>query len=143
MVHLYRRQDLHPDRCVVRSTLARKCEFKGIPVPTYAALSDRPERAAIEVEWEQMLGQSPRGKPNHDWLKESRDGVKRALTVLPIIVGVCMLAFRVRGQTGKGVQDRGDVVRHVLGVRKCSGGQGCVHDDCTFGQVQNGTWHNK
>lgn len=55
VVHLYRRQDLQPDRAVVRSTLSRKCEFKGIPVPTYAALTDRPERAAIEVEWEQML----------------------------------------------------------------------------------------
>ena len=55
VVHLYRRQDLQPDRAVVRSTLARKCEFKGIPVPTFAALSDRPERVAIEVEWEQML----------------------------------------------------------------------------------------
>jgi hypothetical protein len=55
VVHLYRRQDLQPDRAVVRSTLERKCEFKGIAVPTYAALTDRPERAAIEVEWEQML----------------------------------------------------------------------------------------
>jgi len=55
VVHLYRRQDLQPDRALVRSTLARKCEFKGIPVPTYAALTDRPERVAIEVEWEQML----------------------------------------------------------------------------------------
>jgi predicted nucleotidyltransferase component of viral defense system len=55
VVHLYRRQDLQPDRAGVRSTLARKCDFKGIPVPTYAALADRPERVAIEVEWEQML----------------------------------------------------------------------------------------
>lgn len=55
VVHLYRRQDLQPDRALVRSTLVRKCEFKGIPVPTYAALTDRPERVAIEVEWEQML----------------------------------------------------------------------------------------
>jgi predicted nucleotidyltransferase component of viral defense system len=55
VVHLYRRQDLQPDRALVRSTLARKCEFKGIPVPTYTALTDRPERVAIEVEWEQML----------------------------------------------------------------------------------------
>ena len=55
VVHLYRRQDLQPDRALVRSTLVRKCEFKGIPVPTYAALTNRPERAAIEVEWEQML----------------------------------------------------------------------------------------
>jgi predicted nucleotidyltransferase component of viral defense system len=55
VVHLYRRQDLRPERALVRSTLARKCAFKGIPVPTYVALNDRPERTAIEVEWEQML----------------------------------------------------------------------------------------
>ena len=55
VVHLYRRQDLQPDRALVRSTLSRKCEFKGIPVPTYASLTNRPERVAIEVEWEQML----------------------------------------------------------------------------------------
>jgi predicted nucleotidyltransferase component of viral defense system len=55
VVHLYRRQDLQPDRAVVRSTLVQKCAFKGIPVPTYASLTDRPERVAIEVEWEQML----------------------------------------------------------------------------------------
>ena len=55
IVHLYRRRDLQPDRAIVRSTLARKCEFKGIPIPTYAALTNRPERAAIEVEWDQML----------------------------------------------------------------------------------------
>ena len=30
VVHLYRRQDLQPNRAVVRSTLARKCEFKGL-----------------------------------------------------------------------------------------------------------------
>ena len=71
VVHLYRRQDLHPDRSVVRSTLARKCEFKGIPVPTYAALSDRPERAAIEVEWEQMLGhQLPTCPPFEEFWQE-------------------------------------------------------------------------
>lgn len=71
VVHLYRRQDLKPDRSVVRSTLARKCEFKGIPVPTYAALSDRPERAAIEVEWEQMLGhQLPTCPPFEEFWQE-------------------------------------------------------------------------
>ena len=81
-IHLYRRQDLQPDRAVVRSTLARKCEFKGIAVPTYATLSDRPERAAIEVEWEQMLAhQLPACPPFEqfwqelpavfDWLNEA------------------------------------------------------------------------
>ena len=71
VVHLYRRQDLQPDRAVVRSTLARKCEFKGIPVPTFAALSDRPERVAIEVEWEQMLAhQLPTCPPFEEFWQE-------------------------------------------------------------------------
>ncbi len=71
VVHLYRRQDLQPDRAVVRSTLSRKCEFKGIPVPTYAALTDRPERVAIEVEWEQMLAhQLPACPPFDEFWQE-------------------------------------------------------------------------
>ena len=71
VVHLYRRQDLQPDRAVVRSTLSRKCEFKGIPVPTYASLTDRPERVAIEVEWEQMLAhQLPTCPPFNEFWQE-------------------------------------------------------------------------
>ena len=62
---------LQPDRAVVRSTLARKCEFKGIAVPTYASLSNRPERTAIEVEWEQMLAhQLPTCPPFEAFWKE-------------------------------------------------------------------------
>ncbi len=56
VVHLHRRADLQPDRALVRSTLARKCEFKGIPVPTFNALQTRPERVEIQAEWENMLG---------------------------------------------------------------------------------------
>ena len=70
-VHLYRRQDLQPDRAMVRSTLARKCEFKGIPVSTFDALRDRPERVAIEVEREQMLAhQLPVCPPFNEFWQE-------------------------------------------------------------------------
>ena len=55
VVHLHRRQDLQPNRALVRSTLARKCEFKSIEIPTFAALVARPERAELESEWENML----------------------------------------------------------------------------------------
>lgn len=55
VIHLHRRIDLGPNASLVRATLARKCEFKAIPVPTLATLSDRPERQAIEAEWDQML----------------------------------------------------------------------------------------
>jgi len=54
-VHLHRRRDLQPNRALVRSTLAKKCEFKGIEVPTFAALAARPERAELESEWANML----------------------------------------------------------------------------------------
>lgn len=55
VIHLHRRADSGADPIAIRDVLARKCAFKGIAVPTFAALDARPERQAIEVEWEQML----------------------------------------------------------------------------------------
>lgn len=55
VIHLHRRQDLAPDRTVIIDTLRRKCEFKAIPVPTFASLENRPERQEIEAEWDNML----------------------------------------------------------------------------------------
>ena len=55
VVHLHRRHDLQPNRAQVRSTLAKKCAFKGIAVPTYDALAARPQRAELESEWKNML----------------------------------------------------------------------------------------
>ena len=66
VVHLHRRADLQPDRELVRSTLARKCEFKGIPVPTFNALQDRPERAELQAEWENMLAHQLPVLPPYD-----------------------------------------------------------------------------
>lgn len=71
VIHLHRRLDLGPDRQALRTTLARKCEFKGIAVPTMASLSGRPERQAIESEWNQMLGhQLPACPPFADFWSE-------------------------------------------------------------------------
>ncbi len=55
VIHLHRHQELRPDRTLLLSTLQQKCEFKGIGIPNFELLSSRPERQAIEVEWEQML----------------------------------------------------------------------------------------
>lgn len=55
VIHLHRRSESGHESALVRSTLARKCEFKGIPVPTLQQLSERPERQAMEAEWDQML----------------------------------------------------------------------------------------
>lgn len=55
VVHLYRHDNLQPDRALIMSTLEQKCAFKGIVVPTMAVLENRPERAELEAEWENML----------------------------------------------------------------------------------------
>lgn len=55
VVHLYRHDGLKPDRALVLSTLEEKCAFKGILVPTIETLENRPERAELESEWENML----------------------------------------------------------------------------------------
>jgi predicted nucleotidyltransferase component of viral defense system len=71
VIHLHRRLDLGPDRVRVQATLARKCEFKGIGPPTLALLTNRPERQAIEAEWEQMLAhQLPVCPPFADFWNE-------------------------------------------------------------------------
>ena len=55
VVHLYRRDRERPDRTVVMATLEKKCAFKGIAVPTLAALEDNPQRDELESEWGNML----------------------------------------------------------------------------------------
>jgi len=55
VVHLYRHNELRPDRVLVLTTLEQKCSFKGISLPSVATLENRPERAELETEWENML----------------------------------------------------------------------------------------
>jgi predicted nucleotidyltransferase component of viral defense system len=55
VVHLYRHESERPDRTSVLRTLEEKCAFKGIGVPTMAALEGRSERAELETEWANML----------------------------------------------------------------------------------------
>jgi predicted nucleotidyltransferase component of viral defense system len=55
VVHLYRHDELRPDRALVLSTLTEKCTFKGLSVPTMNTLENRAERAELESEWENML----------------------------------------------------------------------------------------
>ncbi len=55
VVHLYRRQDLSPERAKVISTLTAKCEFKGIAVPTLQSIRESPLAAELQVSWGQML----------------------------------------------------------------------------------------
>ena len=89
VVHLYRREGLHPDRILIMSTLAAKCEFKGIDLPTIEGLSTRPEREDIEADWEHMLAHQLPVLPPFDqfwselaevfdWLHERKEKVELA-----------------------------------------------------------------
>lgn len=55
VVHLYRHDELRPDRSLVFRTLEQKCEFKGIEVPTMQTVDNQPARAELEAEWGNML----------------------------------------------------------------------------------------
>jgi hypothetical protein len=71
VIHLYRHSEIRPDRDVLRSTLEKKCAFKGIAVPSVASLENRPERAELETEWANMLGhQLPQLPPFEQFWKE-------------------------------------------------------------------------
>jgi predicted nucleotidyltransferase component of viral defense system len=55
VVHLYRHESLNPDRRILLDTLEKKCQFKGIQVPTVLLLNSKPERLELESEWGNML----------------------------------------------------------------------------------------
>jgi len=55
VVHLFRHDELDPNRSLILSTLEKKCAFKQIPVPTMDTFRNRPERDELESEWENML----------------------------------------------------------------------------------------
>jgi predicted nucleotidyltransferase component of viral defense system len=55
VVHLYRHDNLKPDRQVVVDTLSEKCKFKGISIPGMQDFTDHMGRAELEAEWENML----------------------------------------------------------------------------------------
>jgi hypothetical protein len=55
VIHLYRHDELLPDRVAIFDTLGRKCNFKGIPVPTMASIGAE-RRVELEADWAAMLG---------------------------------------------------------------------------------------
>lgn len=55
VVHLYRHDEIHPDRSVVLNTLREKCTFKGISIPTNESLLRPDAREKLLAEWEDML----------------------------------------------------------------------------------------
>jgi len=96
VVHLYRREGINPDRALILSTLAEKCRFKGIDVPTLEILANQPERVDLEADWGHMLAhQLPMLPPFQqfwdelsdvfDWLHEVIE--KKALSTVPVFGG--------------------------------------------------------
>ncbi|HEV7807848.1 MAG TPA: nucleotidyl transferase AbiEii/AbiGii toxin family protein [Solirubrobacteraceae bacterium] len=55
VVNLFRRADVHGDRGLVLTILERKCEYKGIPVPTLEAVTAPDKVADLRADWESML----------------------------------------------------------------------------------------
>ena len=53
VVNLYRHTDSRPTAGVLLDVLRQKCDYKSIPVPTFAALI--PHRAVLEAMWSGML----------------------------------------------------------------------------------------
>jgi len=55
VVHLYRHDEIRPDRSLVMTTLRQKCAYKSIPVPTTESLLRPDAREKLLAEWEDML----------------------------------------------------------------------------------------
>lgn len=55
VVHLYRHDEIHPDRSVVMNTLREKCIFKDISLPTKESLLRPDAREKLVAEWGGML----------------------------------------------------------------------------------------
>jgi predicted nucleotidyltransferase component of viral defense system len=69
VVNLYRRADLHGERELVLSILERKCEFKGIPVPTFESVTAPEKVDDLRADWRAMLAhQLPELPPVDEFL---------------------------------------------------------------------------
>ncbi len=55
LIHLYRRKDLLTNKALLFSTLQKKCEFKGIGVPTFVDIEQHTKRTELDSEWGNML----------------------------------------------------------------------------------------
>ncbi len=87
VVHLYRLDTLNIDLRLLVSTLEDKCRFKSIAVPTMAILENKPERAELVTEWENMLGhQLPILPPFEQFWKELPDLFGWLKSLVPKIV---------------------------------------------------------
>lgn len=70
VVHLYRHDELRPDRVVILDSLGQKCAFKGIAVPTMESISAE-RRVELEADWSAMLSHQLPALPSFEqfWLE--------------------------------------------------------------------------
>lgn len=132
VVHLYRHDELRPDRSLVYSTLEQKCEFKGINVPTMYTVDKPAARAELEAEWGNMLAhQLPMLPPFEqfwqelprvfDWLHGVAEKVARqAIQVHGVDTGVVDEAWRPPPMSQAwGTSTPFEVIRFAAANRLC------------------------
>ncbi len=56
IVLLFRRRDLQSEPKLINSVLAKKCESKGVPIPTLDSVQNATTRGELVSEWKNMLG---------------------------------------------------------------------------------------
>lgn len=55
VIHIYRRSDKNLNREQIIDILGKKCDFKGIALPTMEILTNKPEFEELKSEWSNML----------------------------------------------------------------------------------------
>jgi len=66
VINLYHHNDVSPDHVLLNNTLKQKCDFKGIALPSAKSLADKPERAELAAEWENMLAHQLPALPSYE-----------------------------------------------------------------------------
>jgi predicted nucleotidyltransferase component of viral defense system len=87
IVLLFRRRDLQSEPKLIKSVLEKKCEFKGVPIPTLDSVQNATTKGELISEWENMLGHQLQALPPFeqfwaelpdifDWLNGKKEHIK-------------------------------------------------------------------
>lgn len=63
IVLLYRRRNLQSEPRLIKSTLDKKCDLKGIPIPTLESIQNASTKSELISEWKNMLGHQLQALP--------------------------------------------------------------------------------
>lgn len=89
IVLLFRRRDLQSEPKLIKSVLEKKCESKGVPIPTLNSVQNATTKGELVSEWENMLGHQLQALPPFeqfwdelpnifDWLNGKKEPVRLA-----------------------------------------------------------------